>query len=199
MDDIRKNILANGIFGSRGSIEKAFSKDIEKARRTYNVGDISPVTGLQKQADGSWKPAKKSGKKSETKKKDENFPKSSEGSYTVKKDKDGNAKIVESKKKISGLAGETEAFRFVRMSSGELDGSINTVPSWGERFDFDKPAGTITFRGSANKLYQTFRFKNENLPQLATKMHKYLEDNNFNNPLSKQDILDGIRAYIDNV
>lgn len=77
MDDIRKHILSQGILGNVGGINKSFSGDIEKGargaitkRRTYNVGEISPVTGLQKQSDGSWKPPKKSGKK-KTEKKEE--------------------------------------------------------------------------------------------------------------------------------
>ena len=44
------------------NIQKSFSQDFEKAKK-YKVGEISPNTGLQKQADGSWKPPKKTKQK----------------------------------------------------------------------------------------------------------------------------------------
>lgn len=34
---------------------------LQDARRTYNPGEISPTTGLEKQDDGSWAPPKNGG------------------------------------------------------------------------------------------------------------------------------------------
>lgn len=69
-DNIRDSILREGILGNKNNIVKSFGAgeedELEKAkRREYQVGEISPNTGLQKQPDGSWAPPKKGTQKKE--------------------------------------------------------------------------------------------------------------------------------------
>lgn len=86
-DNIRDSILREGILGNKNNIVKSFGAgeedELEKAkRREYQVGEISPNTGLQKQPDGSWAPPKKGAK---SKKKEDD---SSDGKVSVQRIED---------------------------------------------------------------------------------------------------------------
>lgn len=78
-DNIRDSILRKGILGNQDNIAKSFGAgeedELEKAkRREYQVGEISPNTGLQKQPDGSWAPPKKGSKSKKESESDDKVP-----------------------------------------------------------------------------------------------------------------------------